>query len=208
MRSHCHLPSLIGAIVSSFLLTGCALGTRHVAMIYPPAIGHGTNAVVTAESTPIANVGDKPIIVIRFVDERDNPNQVGSLKNGYGMDTGTVVPDGDVAQWVTDAIAYELGREGYTVVRQDGTNEAAGVVLSGEIVTVTCSAQAMYESEVSFFARVTRDGKELERQRFTGHGNGGLNWAYTNVSFSQTLALALNDAVLKLLIDLKVVLKE
>jgi len=207
MSKHRLFLSLIAATAFSLLSTGCAVGTQHITMVYPPTVGHGTNAVVNVEAAPIAETS-KPIIVVRFVDERDNPNQVGTLKNGYGADTGTVVPKNNVADWVTDAIVYELGKAGYAATKQDTTNDATGIVLSGEIVTVACSAQSMYEGEVSFFGRVMRDGKELERQRYTGHSNGGLNWAYTNDSFSQTLALALEDAARRLLTDLRVVLKD
>lgn len=55
------------------------------------------------------------IAVVKFVDRRDK-QEVGEVRNGYGMKTATVYAEGqDVGAWVANALSDELTRAGFDV---------------------------------------------------------------------------------------------
>ena len=120
------------------------------------------------------------------------------------MKTADVVAKNDVAEWVTDAIVEEFQHAGYQVTRGSSSKEStSGLVVSGEVLTVYCTALFSYEGDVSFTAIVMKDGKELIRKRYTGQGGAGVNWAATSSSYGYSLSEALERAAKDLLRDLR-----
>ncbi|MBI4115386.1 MAG: hypothetical protein HY447_02300 [Candidatus Omnitrophica bacterium] len=187
------------------LLTSCAFGTRHVTLSYPPESNASTfgSGIAHAASLPIETV-----TLVQFKDERPDKNIIGEVRNGWGMKTADVVNNNSVTEWVTNAIASELGKGGFQVNLANRAEEhASGVKISGEVIRAYASAYLTYEGEVSFFATIEKDGKELLRKRYDGEGSAGLNWAMTATSYGNTLSEALSYAVRHFVEDVRATVK-
>jgi hypothetical protein len=192
---------LLVLLVLAASLGGCAFGTRQVTLTYPP---NNTAEVVPSvhAETPVSP--SQRTIVIDFVDRRSEQQVIGEVRNGWGMRTADVVPLNSVPNWVVDAVKVDLEGAGYTVLHRDASQASLhDALLSGEILTVYCTALFSYEGEVSFIAKLTKDGKERLNKRYSGKGTAGLNWAATSDTYGQSLALALSDAVKQLIQDLE-----
>lgn len=96
---------------------GCAFGTRHVNLTYPPD-NKASLGTATAEATEAEGSG-KPILFVKFSDMRGDREKVGHVRNGFGMKTAKVVADNDVTQWVNQAILQQLKQVGFKVKAVD-----------------------------------------------------------------------------------------
>jgi len=186
--------------VLAIALSGCAFGTRQPTLVYP--------SHTTSDATGIAHAAPAPkkieIILVKFADQRADTNAVGTVRNGFGMKTADVIPTNDVADWVTDAIRSELTGLGYTVVSNPAAADAdSAVTVSGAILNVYCDVYFNYTGQVSLIAMVTRGGKPLLDKHYSGEGSAGTNWAATAESYSESLALALEDALRKFIPELE-----
>jgi hypothetical protein len=194
-------------ITTLLFVTGCAFGTRHATLNYPPRESAGDVGIAEA-STPAAGSGNA-VVVVPFVDHREDKEIIGHVRNGLGMKTAKVVADGDVARWVNQAVSMVLERAGYDVIMGQTQSESPAVfVLSGEIVTVYCDAYFTYKGEVSVFASVAKGDREVLKKRYVGKGSAGMNWGGTAESYGQSLSLALADALDGLVKDINSVLSE
>ena len=190
---------LLGVLVLS--MDGCAFGNRHVTLNYPPEKQSESEGLKVAEAAPVP-VNGKPIILMQFVDQRSNKSVIGEVRNGWGMRTADVVAENDVSNWLTNAVRFELEKLGYKITLGTNNSESLSViVLGGEVLHVYCTAMMTYEGEVSFFATLQKDGKELLRKRYTGKGSAGMNWAAASSSSGGSLSEALSIALKDLVID-------
>jgi uncharacterized lipoprotein YmbA len=194
----------VGALL---LLSACAFGDRKVTLSYQPetAESDATAAKVTTAATgaPVADDGKLAFIVVPFKDERADKNIVGEVRNGWGMHTADVVVQNDVAQWITDGLKTELAKAGYRVV-ESAADDSTAAQIEGTVARVYCTALFSYEAEVSFFATLHRDGKEVINQQYHGTGSAGVNMAATSGSYKDSLNRALAAALRSLIADLKI----
>jgi len=189
------------------LLSACAFGDREVTLSYQPetAKSDAKAAKVTTAATvpPVADDGKLAFIVVPFKDERADKNIVGEVRNGWGMHTADVVVQNDVAQWITDGLKTELAKAGYRVV-ESAADDSTAAQIEGTVARVYCTALFSYEAEVSFFATLRRDGKDVINQQYHGTGSAGVNMAATSGSYKDSLNRALADALRSLIADLKI----
>jgi hypothetical protein len=190
------------------LVTGCAFGTRRVTLVYPPEKAEISDAKV-AEAAASPTINGKSVVLQQFADQRSNKECIGEVRNGLGMRTADVVAENSVTEWVTQAVKEEMEKAGYKVTKVDSITMPTTdiVVLTGDIITVYCIALFSYEGEVSFFAILQKDGKEILNKRYTGKGSAGLNWAASSSSYGYSLSVALASAASNLVDDIKTVLK-
>jgi len=189
----------LGILVLS--LGGCVLGDRKILLDYPPKTDSGMVNQAQAASPPIGK--DIVVALAEFADERDEKAVIGDTQNAYGMRMADVIAVNDVPTWVTDAIRAEMTRAGFTVV--DEPTAGGGVdalTVSGEVVKVYTTAYWSYEAEVSFHARAQNETGVLLDKVYVGEGSAGTNWAATERSYGQSLALALQDAAKGFVTDL------
>ena len=208
MKTHVRVTHLLVMLGFFSVATGCAFGTRHVTLVYPPEQKEVTKALgpKAAEASPAPAVTSESIILLQFADERSEKRLIGEVRNAYGMRTADVVTEGNVAEWVTEAMKMELEKAGYNVTKVESlSSPTTGPVVAGEILTVHCTALWSYEGEVSFYARVHENGKEIFKRRYTGKGSVGLNMAATARSYGSSLSLALASAVRSFLADLSAI---
>lgn len=187
------LAVLLAAALSFF---GCALGTRHVTLEYPPASNQGSqrgslaHAAVPTRQAPL-------ITVMQFEDVRER-QVIGEVLNGYGMVMADVVTNSSLGDWVANAVAYELHRRGFEVAVNTGDDMSKGVSVRGEIVEVFASAYWSYTGEVRFLARLEQDGMTLFERWYDAERTGSINVAMTAENYGRVLAEALRDVARKL----------
>ncbi len=184
-----------------FFLGGCAFGTRQPTLIYPPT--QVPSEISVAHADVIFPPKSVQIILKPFIDKRSD-NVVGTVRNGFGMRTADVIPINNVSDWVTQAVAIELRNNGYTVISGTPDNDSRSlmVVVSGDILNVFCDAYFNYSGQVSLVTRASRGGKGFLYKHYSGEGSAGTNWAASEESYAQSLALALSSALRLFVSDL------
>lgn len=193
--------SIFSVFAVVLLLTGCAFGDRQATLSYPPkssADESDTHAYTAIQHEP-KNIA---VIVKPFTDNRTDKSRVGTVRNGFGMQTANVIPRNSVTDWVTDGLRSELKNYGYTVITENSHPSQTVVEISGETLNVFCDMYFNYMGEVSIIARVKKDDEELFNKHYNGEGSVGLAWAGTGDSFSASLSLALATVLREFLKDL------
>jgi hypothetical protein len=186
------------------ILSGCAFGDRHVMLEYPLVEQGDTGLVSAAEAAELAAIRDESVVLVQFTDLRANKELIGEVLNAYGMRTADVYAENDARDWITDAIRLELENAGYTVVDRESAGASPEIpVLSGEVLTVFCTAYFSYDAEISFLTRVEKGGEEILTKRYSGTGTAGVNWAATERSYGESLSLALSNAIGNMIADLE-----
>ncbi len=194
---------LIYVLLSGTLLGGCAFGDRVSKLQYPPPPeGGSAQAAVPLPSASLRS-DERPIIVGRFVDRRTNKKKIGFVQNTFGMETANVFAANSVAEWMRAALVTELGLNGYSAKLGEGRNSPADrIVVTGEIQKVLTKAYFDYNSEVIFSADVKRADTSLSKKTYIGKGGGGINLAATEAGFGRSIALALQDALRRLVAEI------
>jgi len=175
-------------------VSGCAFGDRHIELGYPPPAEEDAQAAEAAPARGVVHVGP-------FDDARSDTTVVGTVRNGFGMETAKVVAEADVTEWVRDALAWELEAAGYTAVK--GVDAPADeMALSGDVLRAYCDMYFSYDGQVVLRIDVRKHGQTVLDQSYSGRGSVGTAWAGTADSFSQSLSLALRDALRQFVADL------
>lgn len=208
MVSHFKMISLLVMCSTFFLISACAFGTRNVTLVYPPEKASQESGPKSAEaSTSSPSIG-KSIILLQFTDQRVDKRVIGEVRNGWGMRTADVVAENDVSEWITQALRMEMEKAGHKVtISKNNIISSIEPNVGGEIITVYCIALFSYEGEVSFFANIQKDGKELLKKRYSGKGSAGLNWAATASGYGESLSMALSVAAKSLVDDINELVK-
>jgi hypothetical protein len=108
---------------------GCAFSNVDV---HPPAFDPKAKMDANApRSSP--GRGREIILVAPFDDARSEPDRCGMQKNGWNMDTADAVCSTPPGLWLADALASELARAGYRVLRGDNTPGPTTVIVRGSV---------------------------------------------------------------------------
>lgn len=207
MKSWLWMTWVVGLSMLASLSSGCAFGTRR-ATLQTPAIARAQGLGSSSAAASSAPASRGKIVLVAFADQRSNKKSIGEVRNGWGMHTADVEPDRDIVSWITQSVKAALEQDGFQVMEVDrSTTPASLPILSGDVLTVYCTALFSYEGEVSFFARVDQDGRQVLNNRYTGKGSAGLNWAATGSGYAGSLELALKEGLTHLVADLNVALR-
>jgi hypothetical protein len=183
-------------------ITGCAFGTRHAELSYPPSASDGVSLIASAHQEASV-AGKSREVVVQVSDQRDSRERIGNVRNGFGMDTADVITNDDLNLWVKRALISELANAGYTIVADGGraTGDDA-IALDAEILEVYCDVYISFDADVSM--RVTLSGKDIQPlpRTYEGDGSVGVAWDLTAKGFAESLSLALQDAISKILADM------
>ena len=192
------------ALLSLLFTSGCAFGTRHAKITYPP----DTKAAKSA--TNAAPVGAQGRIVVQhFDDDRADKRIVGHVRNGFGMKTAEVVCETEkLDDLVTEALRSELQKAGYEVLDNTSQNDDGTPVLSGSLTALYCDAYMSYEGSATLVLKVYRGGREVFKKAFEGKGSVGVNWGASSASYGRSLSLALVDAIEVMKRDLPTAFKQ
>jgi hypothetical protein len=163
-------------IILIFSISGCAFGTRHL------TLGYQKGSV----AKPQNNVA---IYVKPFIDDRVDKENVGRVRNGWGLECAKIVTETNISEWVTSAMRTELNNLGYTVTNYDTKNR-----VEGSVVEVNVTSMMMYEGKVIVEVDLLQDNKEIFSRKYQGVEQT-MNWASTAKSYGVTLEKSLGKAI-------------
>jgi len=184
------------------LVNGCAFGTRHATLVYPPA----SRFAASTNATPRAKLGQ--VSLGTFSDERAEKVVIGYVRNGYGMKTAEVHLDSSVVPFINDATRYELNRAGWEIVDQQIVTNSSIPVISGEVLVLRCDAYLSYEGEATLIIHATRNGHEVFKKAYSGNGGGHMNWASTGAGYGEAVSEAVQEALLGFVADMPVIVRQ
>ena len=196
------------AILIGAALSGCAFTDRNVKLQYPPPPESGTAQAATPAAPPAAapRADGRAIVVGAFTDPRPNKQKIGFVQNTYGMTTADVLTANDVTQWVREALVLELNQSGYSATLGDAAQAPPDrLVITGQVTEVEAKAYVTYNSIIVLATDMRRANTTVARRQYTGIGGGGVNVAATEAGYARSVALALQDALRKLIADLNTV---
>ncbi len=188
---------LLGCLTQA---AGCAFGTRYVDLGYPPQ----KPAKIDAMDPSAALAGPRTRDVILAVnDARPSRDRIGNVRNGYGMDTASILTETNIEVWVYDAIELELEKLGFrTVAQGDAAADRVDDRLTANVVKVYCDIYAIYDGEVTLQAALVRDGENPVTREYPAKVSSGLSFAATGSATGESLAQALQASVIRMLKDL------
>jgi hypothetical protein len=188
------------SLMSLLVLGGCAFGTRTVVLSYPPE-ETVDGFIDSAYAEEIGEAVPRTIVLSVF-DRRSEGHRIGNVRNAFGMDTADVVTRDDVTDWVARALEKELVSVGHSVIRSGEALPGENAIgLRADILTVYCDVYLTYDGEVSLMVTLEDKERGSISKQLAGEGSVGLNWAATAESYGESLALALQDAISKLLLE-------
>lgn len=166
----------LAALLAIATLSGCAFGDRKLTLSYEPRL------TAKASKPHVVNVQT-------FADRRDR-QEVGRVRNGYGMVTAKVyAPGQNVGAWVADALAAELRAAGCKVVR-DGSAPAN---ISGTVTDAFGDLVFMINANVDGDITVKRGGAVVLQKRYKGTNAAKLAWTGSGGEYQEGLKRALQD---------------
>lgn len=187
-------------VATAALLGGCAFGTRTAHLTYPPEES-GHSAIPAAHAQESKSDRGR-VVVLNVTDDRPEKSRIGNVRNTFGMDTADVVTSDDVLGWVENALKSELERAGYTVMQEGRSQTDDAVGLQTSVMKVYCDVYMTYDGEVSLMLNLRGSNRSPASKLIEGKGSVGMSWAGTAKSYAESLALALQNAISKVLIEL------
>jgi hypothetical protein len=135
--------------------------------------------------------------VARFADSRTPDlavgQQVGQVRNGFGMPTASVNANQNPIVWVSDSMARGLAAQGFKVERVESP-KAAGTVVWGTVTAVFADVGASIEAEVKAEVTVERDGQRVFSTQCTG-SESKMSWAGSADDYQDRLNGAMKQFV-------------
>lgn len=182
--------SLLLALI--FAVSGCAFGTRRPVLEYSVVL-------------PPAEKSNIAIKVSGFKDERLwSKEKIGDVRNGFGMRCADIIPQNNVADWVTDALKNELNNAGY-ILSEDGI---ASNIIDGTVLEVYADAYFNYGGRIRLNIVLRKGDKDLLNKEYSSQKNCGMQWAATAASFGKTMELTLQDVMRQIIPDVNKALLE
>jgi hypothetical protein len=149
-------------------LTACAAKSQFVDLTYPPE--DNPDNAASAGTGQSAAVPHDCSLELQAIDEREDKARIGTSPfRRIGQSESFVYTDDNVALWVQDAVAHELGLLGYSVV--DGHLASDDVAVDDLKIAVTRIEANCFESctvEISLVATLSRLDTEVLRAEVNG----------------------------------------
>jgi hypothetical protein len=123
--------------------------------------------------------GRQVTVVVPFSDERAIRDRCGMQKNGYNMDTADVVCQSDPNEWIAQLLADELGRSGFTVLKEGAERRPGALQVRGSLIKIFVEPvigawTGSLEADLSVRLHVATDtGLKAERTFFVKGWKGG-----------------------------------
>lgn len=148
------------SIACTTVAGGCALGDRHIALVYQPC---GQEKVA----------GSPTIAVVKFQDARQL-EEVGEVRNAYGMKLAKVYAKGqDAGAWAANALAEELTQAGFRVEKfEDAAPAGAPIAVTGTVTEAYVKMYLMYGATTKVSVSVTKAGVPVLNKEYVGKGGG------------------------------------
>lgn len=165
-----------------FVISGCAFGTRRPTLTYTPALS-------------VASTKNISIKVMPFEDRRHNKEEIGYVRNTYGMRCAKVISTNDVSEWITAALKAELRNAGYAL------SDDAQNVVSGDIIEVFCDIFLAYEGKV-MVRIILKNGEEVILDKNYSAKEEEMNWAARATTITKVLEKTLQNIMRQVVFDI------
>jgi hypothetical protein len=187
-------------VVGTTQIVGCAFGTRYVELSYPP---ENEVEIILPETQPAATGPRTHQVILAVHDARETRDRIGNVRNGFGMDTASILTEDNIEVWVHEAVIFELDQLGYQVLDHRGTpSDASADRLTATVQKVYCDIYAVYDGEVTLKATLERADEQPLLAEFPTKVSSGLNWLASGRATGESLAQALQTAIRSMLYDL------
>lgn len=182
----------------------------------------GCNTPMTVRYTPVAavptirseNLPDLDVAVLRFLDNRKNPEAIGSNKNVYGMRVNTVKTTDNLGQILSEASVDALRKAGLDselrteLTSADSLLSEYGAVVGGEIVKIVVDTKPGWNTvdataEIEIMLTVWRNGEKTSVGPVLGSAKQGTVGADITNAASQALDGAIQNCIRNMIIELK-----
>lgn len=171
--------------VLSVVTGGCAFGTRHVNLTYPP----------TLPATPPTPPTFGRVAVARFEDARSQAQGTGSLlgkvRNGYGMPTASVLANQDPVLWVNEGVARALVAQGLTVERVVAPPDGVPTV-TGRVTRASGGMYATMDANVSADLAIEHQGQTVATLSCAGTARK-MAWTVSAEEYRSIFEAAMGD---------------
>jgi hypothetical protein len=139
------------------------------------------------------------VAVARFVDARTSElatgQNVGQVRNGFGMPTANVAANQSPVFWVGDSIARSLAANGFKVEKVDMPEAAVGIpVVTGKVNEVFVDMYLSMEGEMKADVAVENGGQNLFSTQCQGKDSGAA-WTASGDEFQNRLTGAMKQFV-------------
>jgi hypothetical protein len=183
-------------------LAGC-VSTQKVQLIYPPE--HSRKESLPERSNEEAGSIIPVDVVLEVFDARTDKDRVGDLRSLFGNVNGIYVSDGSISDYVKDAIELELNETGHTVLGIDNPlKNDSSLKLVVDVQRINSNFPYERKAAVLFQVTLKRKGQRQESRSYEGKGRAAF-YLSTRKNFAEALAIALEDTILKMLVDLGLV---
>lgn len=201
---------LTALIMSTMLCSGCAFGSRGVALNYTPTAnasnaGNGKaiyvapirDVSVTNEKSIFAKDGAGKLVTV-------NGKEIGDIRNGYYIKTASVVSKSmDLGPWITDALTKELKQRGFGAVQVTGLPPECPLGVSGSLSE--CYSRVKFFSgqicTIKATISIQRNGAAISSKEYVGLSKGGVAF-YTAAEYEKVFQLAMADLMGKVVTDI------
>lgn len=193
-------------------LTACAFGTREVNLSYPPEKNHEIGVANAANTT--AKNGTFAVKVHTFKNNRPTVDPVtsqkkssaiiGNVRNGFYMKTADVISNQNIEDWVTNAVKYELERNGYKVLDITPKESASSFWdFQGSTLNVYADAYFNYDGKVKLHLLLKQHSSNevLIDKDYEGVYKE-VNFAASEEGYKDILEKSLSNAIGLIIIDL------
>jgi len=162
-------------VLGCLILSACAFTN---VTVNPPA---------SRVSTQLSGGDGRELVVhTPFADERAVRQRCGMMKNGYNMDTASVLCSSDPTGWLADLLVAELRAAGFKVMTEGVTSKSNGVMIDGVLLKffvepVIGFSTVTVETDIHIkLVATSKNGLNAERSFFVKGSNSALTGMASN----------------------------
>ncbi len=188
---------LVSLLVLGLSAAAWAMKDQEMELTYPANPKAYGKEVVKVSPAPTPGI---EVSVVRFEDSRTGKKPITEMISLACKHVADILAKNDEQDWATDALKTELTNAGYKATVIPSKDQAkAKVVISASLLNVydkaVCGVRGL-QPEAAFSVVITKDGKELLNQKYTGKKSA------VRANPVDDLALSLQQAILSLVNDL------
>ena len=125
-----------------------------------------------------------------FEDKRPDGQQVGALRNLYGMPIVKIVTDDNIPNWVMNAFKIELTNAGYSIANADSSPD---YLIEGKIIKAFASTYFIYHGRMTIEISLKRGEDIVFQKVYETKKDGGVNWIGQSSMCAETLKYNLQE---------------
>jgi len=196
----------------STMCSGCAFGSRAVALNYTPTVNAakvgGGRAIYVAPIRDVCVTNEKSIFAKNEAGSLTTVKgkEIGDIRNGYYIKTASVVSKSmDLGPWITDALTKELKQCGFSAAQVTGLPPECPLGVSGSLTECYSRVKFFQGQECTIRATISiqQNGAAISSKEYIGQSKGGVAFL-TPEEYEKVFQLAMADFVGKVVKDVAI----